>query len=70
MWEILENIFGIMSLSLNIFMDLINVMTCCDLSVFVYKFKVYFIDLFKVIGNFPEGPESEMVILHTQSVNL
>jgi hypothetical protein len=62
--------FGIMSVSLNILMDLNNIMTCCDLSVFVYKFKVYFIDLFKVIGSFPEGLESEMVILHTQSVHL
>jgi hypothetical protein len=51
-------------------MDLNNIMTCCDLSVFVYKFKVYFIDLFKVIGSFSEGLESEMVILHTQSVHL
>jgi hypothetical protein len=57
-----------MSVSLNILMDLNNIMTCCDLS--VYKFKVYFIDLFKVIGSFSEGLESEMVILHTQSVHL
>ena len=62
--------YGIMSVPQNIIMDLDNITTCCDLSVFLYRIEAYSIDSSQTVANSPEVSNFNQLFLKTQPVHM